>query len=626
MTEFSALTEKIDIDGTELLLGASSATQELAEKYSPAKLFSNARNQLQGAVSLRDYIDGEPSGDVDYSSELQQAHDDAAAANLWVYLPPGAYGIGSTVTLKAPMSGERIGRSYDNRENKIPTTRLVPLMNDGTAVLQGILVRNLYIGNFSIYYNAGGTGSTRNCIGLDMGYGKGNPSPTDTACNVNVIDNMLFNGLAIGFQITGWLNTMRDLYMNICNLGFQGYWTSDCVWDGMRVEKSNQGWIMHTGNSNVFSILSDEGTAGATASTMTSLTATSIGSYRTEEPNRVAQPWLKVDACSGFYMQSGYIYTPGASAYAVELTNVKGYSINATFRSNAGQSRHTVLRDSDTRGDCSSLQIVSEIHATTSRAAFQQLPRVNRFPNPYIQGIRFPFEIELNNCTITEENTLDLTWHGDKAMRITVDSGTSGSYIKFKMDTAAILSFANDRRLGVYCWVWVPDLPAFVVGGDARPAIALSGYKGAAEVDYVASLDDQHVHGSWNLMWAYKRQDTNLDELWFYVYLNNSASVLSGGEYVILGNAAILEASSSYEFQMGKWADSALSGAQCIGENVDFHVSQAKATAIKSYTTHVWKAGDRLAYSDPSTYIGEVCTTAGTGGAAVWKTYGAIGA
>lgn len=630
MTEFADVTQKTALDGTELILGATDAAQAVAQKYSTLDAYCSGRSFAQGAISLQDYITGSPDKATDYSAELQQAHDDAIAVGGWVYVPPGEYGIGATVNLKAPMSGEVASRCIIPYAGSIydqaATTMFRPLMEDGSAMFKAVKLRCTYLGNFTIHFEAGGTSTTRNAVGIDWGYGRNlGGDIADYAVTSSVMENVYIFGLSTALKVSGWLNTIRDLLIVRCNQGVEGYWNSDTNWDVLRVEQANQGFNFHTGNANFFSLLTEEGGAATTSSAITGMVATVIACYRTEERDKAAVPWLTVKDSYGFKILGGYCYTTLEPGFAIDLQNVWDYEINCYFRANEGQSRRTIKTDTNCKGS-RGVQLSYNLMAQESDARTAISPRLNYFPNTYMQGIKFPFDITVSNASMTEETTLGNTWGGTKALRITAGATAAPSYIMMTLKNTDILELVDDRWIGVGAWIFIPDIPAFAESGEAVPGTKVAS--GSAETKTGESPADGHASGQWNLFPAYVRTAATPDEYRIYFYVN-TLSAASSGSYIIIGNVVMYDGVGDVDMQRGNWVDSPISGSRYVGtKNIEFTLTMAETVAAKAATYNRWDIGDKLVYTDPAAggNIGEVCTTAGTGAAAVWKTYGSIGA
>lgn len=109
-------------------------------------------------------------------------------------------------------------------------------------------------------------------------------------------------------------------------------------------------------------------------------------------------------------------------------------------------------------------------------------------------------------------------------------------------------------------------------------------------------------------------QDTELS--------GNKVEVLAGGGAAFVGGS-----SNSYDINVHgannqvvagvtKWAGSPL---YSIGED-----GRRTFTRNAAPTTGTWSVGDKFYYDTPTTHIGAVCTTAGSGGTAVWTNFGAL--
>jgi hypothetical protein len=83
MTEFTNVSEKTVLDGTELMLGASSTDETIAQKFSIAKM-----NEHNGYVNVRDYgALGEGYLGADDSIAILRARDEALAQDRTLYFP-----------------------------------------------------------------------------------------------------------------------------------------------------------------------------------------------------------------------------------------------------------------------------------------------------------------------------------------------------------------------------------------------------------------------------------------------------------------------------------------------------------------------------------------------------------
>ena len=93
MTEFSGISEKTELDGEELLLGAAQDLQTV-----PRKMSINSINEFNGIVNVRGW-GADNTGATNCAPQVQSAADYAAANGLTLLFPPGIYQINDTVQL-----------------------------------------------------------------------------------------------------------------------------------------------------------------------------------------------------------------------------------------------------------------------------------------------------------------------------------------------------------------------------------------------------------------------------------------------------------------------------------------------------------------------------------------------
>jgi hypothetical protein len=608
--EFSLVEEKPTLDGTEFMLGASSATQTVPQKYSVAKAYMAGQADSK-VINVRDYIDGEPVNTGNYSVAFQQAIDYAFANGGIVYVPSGSYGLATTVTVTVSMFGDNARGQAGN------ATRLYAQMNDGSACLKANDQERLVIENIAIRPLSIDTldpTNNLNCIGIDFGFIDIGTLPEDYAINRSRLSDIYIQGCQIGIKATGWINNFENILIRYAVLGFSYTHNNDCVFD-IAIEHCLQGFILQKGSGTVFTRLSEEGFVGNTPSIIRDQQGLTFSLYRTEQTDR-AVPWLTVgdtiDYVNAFTIVSGE-WTSNTAGPNIVLDRVSNFSLGMKHW-HRSDNNETVSRTINTISDNG--YVIADVPFQSAVLPVHALrKRQNVFPDPKMQRINHGANVIAVRGTATEETTNTL--HG-KALRVTSTIGeTSTSYARLDIELGSTLAHMEGKLWSLGVWVFLPDLPAFA-DGTIKPYMQL-----VSGSTLIATVTTGFTVGQWNFVSGRSVSvvpATPTEVEVRYYARGSGVAVASAGEYIIIGETVVAEGNCQHDLMKGNWEDHPSNPLSITGGAQTIVCTQAEAAALQGNTLTEFNTGDRLVYSDPvdGGFTGEVLTTT------IWKTYGPI--
>lgn len=213
--------------------------------------------------------------------------------------------------------------------------------------------------------------------------------------------------------------------------------------------------------------------------------------------------------------------------------------------------------------------------------------------------------------------------NGVNALRVTA-TAAGFNVVQFRIAGAAVTALQGKTcTLGV--WMYVPDIAAFddadTTAQTARAGIVLTSDGGPT----ASPTQNNHtMKGHWQFVNVDAVIGAAATYIEVSIYVNQSATVMVGTEYIIIDGVYLFEGdsdSNSDKFLNGHFTDSPLVMSSAVNGKL---VQRTDVTPAD--VDQVYEIGDRIEYLTPvaAGSLGEVCTTAGVGGTAVFKTYGAI--
>lgn len=575
----------------------------------------DANKSVLGYINVRNYITGTPVQGVDYSAEFQQAIDDCAAQQKSLWVPAGKYGISATVNVTCSIFGP-MTRFWDN------CATLYPTMSDGSACLKYVKQQQLTLAGLRIYYATTDPAGALDAVGIDYGYTAGQLPLEDYASSRGTLDMISIHGLKVGFKAGGWINNYQRMFVTSCQTGAIIEQSMDNVMD-FAFENCNKALQFEGGGPCLFTRLSDEGAYGSVASTIKASRGVTIAYYRAEQTNRGAVPFLVIGgdggSCENINILGGTVDGPADNVPAIQLDNCVSPDIRMGY--SIGSNRYPFSRTANTKNSSSLIETTGGWPIAETRSLSRQQV-VNLLPNSKMLGTRLGGTVSLVRSSIAEETTTKIH---ESAFKVTCTVGQSFSHCNIWYADSDFVASVVDEELTLGVWIYTPDLPA-LEGTGVGPVVALKSYNGTTDTDFAYTQLGWHHLGVWSFLHCTGTVPSDCQALVVRYSPNSSGVVMNNSEYVIFGETILAKGDCWREIINGNWAPSDRGG--YVGQAVEFNVSQGFAATLQSDAEPTWKTGDRLTFTDPSAggSMGEVCTAGGIGVAAVWKTYGAIGA
>jgi hypothetical protein len=605
---------KSPLDGTELFEIVNQGTEKLYGKTSDIP----AGASLAAPLNVLAY-GADKTGVADSSTAFRSAISAAGLSSRApaIYIPSGIYRIDTTVTIPS-----QIRIAGDGPTQSV----LIPHMVDGTSCLK-LASSNQFITlrDFGIEGPVSQTpfiagGAAPNCIGIEGG---------DTSIGHTTrwrFDNIHIYGCGIGMRINGWIGRMSKVHIDYCDIGFIGLQMNACSLN-LHIENCKQDFTLNDTYGCSFDGFMAEGDIASAVSSVMNNCHSVIFTAPYWEWGPVhprAYPFLSIGTTTPI---STSIEILGASisgssglAYGVvpiSLDNVANGRI--TGDNMEGPQLRGVSMTANTSG-------VEMVTINTSGAAIidpslSQDSVVNVWPNSrfdhWYRGWGTTYAVR---GTASRETTL--VRRGPNAVRISSTTGQaySFSYWEVSGQTAVPLR-GKTLRAGV--WIWVPNVAGFNEASRTMyPNVYLQSYNGSVATS--ASFGNNRLAiNSWNFCTATLQIQSDATNVGVSVFVNDSANVSLGTEYVVVDSISVVDASSPVQWQRD--------GMMRDGDMIPKFFNDKMMLSAASYPTdanQTFSAGDQVWSSTPaaSTSPGWICVTAGTGATSVWKAMAALGA
>ena len=590
-------------------------------------------------MSREEYIDivldegADPTGATDSSTEINSAHTNALAQGKIVFVPEGFFLCNAKIDYKAPMVG--VGAFPFLLAGRGSRSVLVNGITNGDPLIEGNQEDYWRLENFAIQ----GTGlhpTEQNFVGIQMGdpnYVNEASSPTDVACTRGVMENIYIRGAKVGLEILGWNNTVKGVFIEGCETGwvwnhmnnvFAEIRTNICG-RGFEIKRAS-GSTLHNsqhqlnGNLATTPCLIDnvsslklvnpyfETLANPDAHTVDFLHVGTVGPVRSIEIDGMtalgqAYPAVCVRFDDVEYAKISGRFATGDNHQAIEVTANTGYVDDSGVVSTDG----------------------FPVEPDTTNVHNQAL---NVFPNPYLDGIKGWSSITVSsNVAVTEETSI--VKHGNKAIRIAATNPASASArsATIILDDSELLAQLSGKKCTLAGWVYLPDVVDFdqpETGSPfGRPNLGMQWEYNGAQVSTLQQALGLNWIGdaNWNFGHVSFTFDALLEELRIWLYLDGSSRAVTGDEFAIFDSIFLAEGDCWRQLYQGRFQNSPDLLARIEGGRLI-----QRADAVPSDADFNYIIGDRVEYKTPiaNGHLGEVCTTAGTGATAVFKTFGDI--
>ena len=560
----------------------------------------------------------DPSGTASSSTAINNA---IAFANTFatakaVYIPQGRYLISTTISLSGNNSLEGDGALQ---------SVLIPTMTDGTACVRVTpfntfwAIRNLgIISGMNIANFVTGTAAP-NCIGIDA---SNSVAGYDTRYR---IDNIAISGCAIGWKQVGWIGDATKVHIEYCTLGFSGDQVNASNL-GLRFESCRQSYVITNSFGLLLPNLYDESdVANSVASTIDACRAITIpGAYfeaGVTHPRTV--PFVIIGGTTINYdievLGLSIAGSTGlvAGVYPVSLDKVTSGKFYAVVQE--GTQLRTISSTSSTTDI--EMQIITGSGGAIHDGSQTQDRVINYFPNPNFEGGFKGWDaLVVTRATAAAEATI--VRRGNNAMKLTCTAGAGFNYAQWQINGDIPLKLRGKTvRMGA--WVWVPNIAAYADAARTLfPSILVSSFNGAVLVTG-SDTSQKLANNAWNYITSKVVLQADATQIQLNVYANQSSNVPAGTEFVVVSDITLVEDTCLMQDQrLGRYHDSDMIPKFVQGNMI------LMGTATPTDANQNFLAGDQVWKTNPAGAAspGWVCTTAGTGATAVWKTMAVLGA
>jgi hypothetical protein len=586
--------------------------------------------QLAEPVVTPEMLGALADGRTDDSAAIMAAFAAAEATGADFAFGPHTYAVASTL---------KWGRSSSLR-GAPGRTVLRPLMNDGSPVIAlpprtgGVSIEDIIIEAETDRAAFAVDGrDVRNCTGIRIG------EAPEGYGNRLLLKNVRCTGLAVGYDVTGYIIKGVNVWAHSCVLGWRGRVNND-VSLHLQCENNTQDFEF-TGCSGLKldAMMCEGGNLRTVPSTIDDCRAVSISSpYWEWEGQRRPTPYLVIGGrarCEQVQIRGGWLGCEGLKPGVPALVADKVDGLDIELWASTPLYREAVRTTAETRNYRRRLfsrtqkdrrEGPDNIAAWNTDDSLQIGPAQNWFPNSGFDLWFRGWPRVLAEGAAVERETARVR-RGPNALRVRARAGEARNLVRFQLFPGAPEPLFG-RTVRACAWMWVP--PETEVRGFANSADR------ALFPDLFLAFDDsgaggmtplttrRALAGAWNFVHTPELLiPPGAARLWVCAAANRLDRKASGGEYVIFDSIRVVEAAVPLDvLERGETPDSPLIFAGAEGGRM-----RMTAAAPPSDPAQLYAAGDEVLNASPSPGEprGWVCTTPGAGSQAVFSPWGMIG-
>lgn len=533
----------------------------------------------------------------------------AITAGDTVFFPDGTYLVSSTITLSAPQT--LLAPGYRN-------CRIKPTISDGSAVFYVANATGLRIEGLNI--DSGGTrAAPQNCIGIHL-----------AADSRRSYVEARFSGLAIGLKVSGWQNRVTT-YSTQCTLGAEATEFNACTLD-IQSDDDIQGFNIVSGiGIEVTGCV--QGSGDQTPCKINDATAVNFKSMYFEWDDAAGTPsrYLTVGDTGpvvGLMFGALFCALNRSTDCSIYLDEARDVTFSAWI--NAG-TNHSALKTTANTFNVRFLGHITNGFLQDTNKNFVQAANV--WPNPrfdlWFRGWD-SYSKSAGVASIAQETTIVRS--GKNAAKITMGAAQTSGFVNFNVTSAGTGLALNLRGKTVLfgAWIYIPN-EAFWDGeatGGLPQILAISN-NGAADVvgtwDVTGTNHNTYYQkGAWHLYLTQLAVQSDATTVTLRIYPNNSGgSTPDANQYIVVDEVFCLEGGwqQTYRAENGLYSDSPQNPVAILNNKMSMRVDAYPTDADFSY-----EVGDQIVFLTPTSggFIGQVCTTAGTGATSTWKNFGAV--
>jgi hypothetical protein len=539
-----------------------------------------------------------------------------------IYVPAGTYVISSTVDI-----GTNALRGV-GRGSEILTT-----IDNGSPVFNFVAGSNFFSVQ-GIYVNSSvnttqfesGEADALDCIAFKI------RSSGSTYSARFVMRDVIARGCKVGYDITGFIITLENVWGLYCETGFIGV-TMNSSRMHLRFEQCRKDFALSDSDGVHIDQYISEGAvlqADLVASTIDDCRGVTIGAMYLEQVRTV--PFLIVGgtaACNSFTIHGLYVATADNAAtdydiVPIEFDQVDGLSVEGFFSTGAHHNRYSTTANTKNIRDntVSTSASVWAPHDASKNIG----PARNLFANSnFDMWFRGWPSVDIIRCALTQETTI--VRRGKNAIRLTMTAAQANGYVSFNHNDGYLGAKLAGKSVTAYAWIWIPDTADFDPAGGASQTtqVDLGIYFDGTGSTSVRSDSATTVRGAWNLFRVSATLPANCTRIDIFprILINNGSA--TGAEYIVVDSIFLIEGNGGQNQHIANgWImDSDIIQTVGLGGRMNMRSDSAPTDVDQTF-----EVGDEVtkftiaAAGSP----GWFCTTGGAGGTAVFKAKAAVAA
>jgi hypothetical protein len=589
-------------------------------------------------VRLEDWPTLDLTGTTAAATILQAIIADGATNNRPVEGCAGRLNIDATVTLNASLHGPSFPYAPATRGGLM----LVPSFSSATTPVldavsvDGVDLRDVFIGNPS----ATSPASATSAIGLRLGRQGQTPQETYKVGR-SLVENVRAFGLTTGVSVQGWTNDLRGIHAQYCGVGFIGEYLNASTVD-LRLAGNTKHFAISKSDGLQLFALFEGSAASLQSSTIDDCTALRATLYMEQTTVAADAPLLTIGGTTecraiDLVISVGALMNVTGNIRPILLDRVNGGRVLVT--GSVGYSHSLV----DTTTNCKNVEIIyaDDQGVWPLDTGKSYGPMYNHFPNcDFSHWFAGWQDVYADNVTVTKETTL--VRRGPNAVKIQASTAAGVShYLRFTLSgngttTASKTTTAlSGKRVKIGAWIWVPNIAEFTPTDPSGTEVArvnlyvtcrdTGGTSVNSDTTSGGTYNHHVIPGAWNFVWSKLDVIAACTAIDIRVYLNRGGTLPDTDAYIVLDSLQIVEDAVPFnDFVHGRiTADAPTIDAKVEGGNIVLFQDAAVSDATQTYIV-----GDEIKYRTTvaAGNRGEVCTTAGVGGTAVFKAFGVIAA
>lgn len=579
-----------------------------------------------------------PTDGVTDATAAINAALDALTPGQALWVGSGLYRINTSITLRKNGGGHAGGGVSRILGNGIGDNRcgFVAGMTDGSAVLVipdgwdyghlegfSILTRDNLASLYTGMHN--GTWTNQNAKGI------ANAAVVNYSRDF-VVSRVLVRGLKVGFSFESFILDLENLYAYQCELGYK-----ISSFNGSRAflrgERNYKDLDLDDSAGSEF-LLMFEAEAGfalannSLSSTVDGIIACRFTMYLETAGTGKTNPWMVFGGTT--LCQALDITNTGGGQYAALVPGLKFDRVNGItvryplytqgpygfFETTANSRNVFDVSGGNTTETPAGIWLVDN-SKTAGNAR-------NLWPNPnfdhWLGG--WAEANAVTNLTISKETAI--VRKGPHSMKL-MNNSAAVSLMQFRITEPQILNAIKGRSMMIGAWVY---LPANTYAGgvlQVRPTISIQSFNGVSSVyNNGNNTSMRGLGGQWNFMVAECAIQSDITNLYFYISPVESIAGVCPADYTIYVDSIVMADATVGDVMMRLYP---LPDAGCVPK-INGGLLEYSGNALPTHASLFYNKGDRFwdtgvaAGGSP----GSICTTAGTGNAAVFKAMAGVAA